>query len=73
MSQATARFATSGMHCSSCAMLIEMTVNDLEGVESTKADHADGVTVVVYDDSVLDAVAIEGAIRSAGYEAIQLA
>ena len=69
MSQITSRLATSGMHCSSCSMLIDMTLGDPAGVEDSKTDHATGVTVVTYDDSLVTADEIIGAIRSVGYEA----
>lgn len=69
MAQVTTRFATSGMHCSSCSMLVDITLGDLEGVIETKTDHAEGVSVVTYDDALVDAEGIIGAIRSAGYEA----
>jgi copper chaperone len=65
----TTTFKTSGMHCPSCSMLIEMNVSDLPGVETVKASHADGVTVVTYDQSQVDAARIESEIRAAGYEA----
>jgi copper chaperone CopZ len=46
-----------------------MTLGDLDGVESSKTDHATGVTVVTYDDQAVDLETIMGAIRSVGYEA----
>lgn len=73
MSRVTARFATSGMHCRSCAMLIDMTVAEVPGVESSESDAAAASTVVVFDDAVVGADAIEAAIRGAGYEASLLA
>lgn len=69
MAQTAARLITSGMHCSSCAALVDMTLRDLDGVESSKTDHATGMTVVTYDDQALDLETIMGAIRSVGYEA----
>ena len=69
MTQITANLATTGMHCSSCAMLIDMTLADVSGVESSHTDHADGSTVVVFDDEVTGVETIIEAIRSAGYEA----
>lgn len=69
MAQVTAELMTSGMHCSSCAMLVDMTVGELEGVESVKTDHATGATVVTFDDERTSVAAIGEAIRSAGYEA----
>ncbi|MDO8987191.1 MAG: heavy-metal-associated domain-containing protein [Coriobacteriia bacterium] len=65
----TITLKTSGMHCPSCSMLIEMNVSDLPGVESVKASHAEGSTVVTYDQNQVDASRIESEIRAAGYEA----
>jgi Cu+-exporting ATPase len=65
----TTTIQTSGMHCPSCAMLIEMNVSDLPGVDSVKASHGDGLTTVSFDESKLDAARIADEIRSAGYEA----
>jgi copper chaperone CopZ len=69
MALQTLRLATSGMHCSSCAMLIDMTLADLDGVETSSTDHADGSTVVTYDDAKTGPDAIIGAIQGAGYDA----
>jgi copper chaperone CopZ len=69
MAQVTANLMTSGMHCSSCAALVDITLGDLAGVESSKTDHATGQTVVVYDDGTVTLDAIIDAIRGAGYEA----
>jgi copper chaperone len=64
----TITFKTTGMHCPSCSMLVELNVSDLTGVESVKASHVDGTTVVTFDETVLDAERIEAEIREAGYE-----
>lgn len=66
------RFSTSGMHCPSCSMLIEMEVSDLAGVESVSSDHREGVTRVRYDDSVCSPTDIVDAITKAGYGATLL-
>ncbi len=60
---------TSGMHCMSCSMLIEMNVGELPGVASVKADYATGVTHVEYDPAQVTVDEIVGAIRAGGYEA----
>jgi Cu+-exporting ATPase len=69
MAVVTKRFATSGMHCPSCSMLIQMDVSDLDGVESVKADHAAGLTEVTYDADVVVPDEIVQAIVKAGYGA----
>ena len=50
-------------------MLVDMTLGDLAGVESSKTDHATGVTVVTYDPDMVSLDDVIGAIRSVGYEA----
>jgi copper chaperone CopZ len=69
MGEATARLKTSGMHCSSCSMLVDLTLGDLPGVASSKTDHASGDTIVAYDPEALGVDAIIEAIRSVGYDA----
>lgn len=67
--EVTNRLNTTGMHCSSCSMLVDMTLGDLEGVVRTSTDHATGVTEVTYDDSTITLEQIIEAIRGVGYEA----
>jgi copper chaperone CopZ len=69
----TIQLKTSGMHCPSCSMLIEMNVSDLPGIESVKASHADGLTTVTYDPNAIDAEKIAAEICTAGYDAEILA
>lgn len=66
---ATTQIKTTGMHCPSCSMLIEMDVTDLPGVESVKASVADGTTDVTYDPTKIDAETIADTIRKLGYGA----
>lgn len=65
----TTRIATTGMHCHSCEMLVQMSVGDLDGVESVVADKAAGVTEVTYDAEKTSADAIVAEIVKAGYGA----
>jgi copper chaperone CopZ len=69
MPRLTAHLKTTGMHCGSCAMLIDMTVGDLEGVDSVKTDYATGTTVVEYESEAVTVPQVIEAIRSAGYDA----
>ncbi|MRR12722.1 copper chaperone [bacterium] len=69
MATVTKRFTTTGMHCPSCSMLIQMDISDLTGVSSVSADHRTGMTEVTYDDSVATADGIIEAIGKAGYGA----
>lgn len=69
MTVAVKRFTTSGMHCGSCSMLVDMTLNDLDGVVSSKTDHVSGITEVTYETGTVTPEGIIEAIRGAGYEA----
>lgn len=69
MSEITARLKTTGMHCRSCSMMVDMTVGELEGVSDVRTDHASGDTVVTYRDDQTSLDAIINAIRGAGYDA----
>jgi copper chaperone CopZ len=50
-------------------MLIELTVDETDGVTSVSCDHATGVTTVEYDASATSPESVAEAIRSAGYGA----
>ncbi len=69
MSQITARLNTTGMHCRSCSMMVDMTVGEIEGVSDVRTDHASGETMVTYDDGQTSIEAIVDSIRGAGYDA----
>lgn len=69
MASKTTKFATSGMHCPSCAMLIEMALGDLAGVVTATSDYRTGVTEVTYDADVLTDEAVADEITKAGYAA----
>ncbi|MBE0416634.1 MAG: heavy-metal-associated domain-containing protein [Coriobacteriia bacterium] len=65
----TVHLNTTGMHCGSCAMLIDMTLGDLEGVSEVKTDYASGLSVVTFDSDRVSVDDLVQAVRSAGYEA----
>jgi copper chaperone CopZ len=69
MAESTLSVKTTGMHCPSCSMLVEMTVGELAGVASVSSDHRTGDTQVTYDPAVVSPEEIVGAIRQAGYGA----
>lgn len=65
----TVKLKTSGMHCPSCSMLIEMNVGDLEGVESVKSNYQTGETDVTFDADKVTTEKMIGEIKQAGYDA----
>lgn len=69
MSEMTeARLMTTGLHCRSCSMLVDMTVGDLDGVESASTDHTTGATDIRFDADAVKLADIVAAIRSVGYD-----
>lgn len=62
------KLVTTGMHCPSCAMLIQMSLEELEGVSEARSDYRTGITEVVYDPGVTNVDRIVAEIRSAGYD-----
>jgi copper chaperone len=69
MSEVTTSLKTSGLHCTSCSMLVDLTVGDLDGVEEVHTDHATGDTVVRFDSDSVSVDQIVDAIRGVGYDA----
>lgn len=64
----TTTFKITGMHCSSCSMLVTMNLEDLPGVASVDCDHATGRTVVEYDSALSTIDELRSAITAAGYD-----
>ena len=69
MSESTAKLKTSGLHCRSCSMLVDMTVGDLAGVSDVRTEHVSGDTEVHFDSDVITLDQIVDAIRGVGYDA----
>jgi copper chaperone CopZ len=69
MALETVRIKTTGMHCGSCSMLVQMTLEDLPGVAEARADVAGSMTEVTFDSSAIDAASLVEAIEKAGYGA----
>jgi len=64
---ATEEFEVIGMHCTSCARLVEMAVGELEGVVSVKVDYPSGRASVEYDPGSVAAAELNKAVEEAGY------
>lgn len=58
----------SGMHCASCAQLIEMEVKEIPGILSLKIDHKSGIAEVEKKPDIDEKLILE-AVKKAGYEA----
>ena len=64
----TYTFTVTGMHCASCGMLIDETLEDLPGVRSSTTSVRAGRTVVEADDTVAPQE-LAAVIAAAGYPA----
>ncbi|MCW5851839.1 MAG: heavy-metal-associated domain-containing protein [Anaerolineae bacterium] len=58
-----------GMHCTNCAMAIDMDLEDLVGVKEAKTNYARSLTQVEYDPARVSLAQILATIRETGYEA----
>jgi Cu+-exporting ATPase len=62
------RLEVRNMHCEGCAERIVSSLNRIEGVESTVADHVKGVVEVVHIDPKVSEGEIRDHLRELGYE-----
>ena len=65
----TYTFTVTGMHCTSCALLIDDTLEDLPGVTRSQTNQRARRTTVDADPKQASIEAILAAIREAGYTA----
>ncbi len=59
-----------GMHCTSCAMVIDMDLEDLEGIKSAKTSYAKAETEVEFDFEKVSLEKIMENIKKSGYNSI---
>jgi len=57
----------SGMHCSSCEMLVKDVLSDDSGVKRVEISHKTGVLEVEYDEKQTNGYAIKSTVRGLGY------
>ena len=58
------------MHCKSCARLIELELNDKDGVQDVSADDVAGEASIEYDPAKIDLEALLQGVRDAGYDVL---
>ncbi len=69
MADKTVTLKTTGMHCRSCAALIQMSVGEIDGVSQVHVDHEAATTEVVYDPETVSVDSIAAEIVKLGYGA----
>ncbi len=57
------------MHCSSCAVNIDLSLEDLDGVVSSKTNYARSISVVDFDPQKTNSKKIITEIEKLGYQA----
>jgi len=63
------KFYLSGMHCASCAGIIERSVKKIPGVKQANVNFAAEKASVIFDENLASLEEIMGAIKKAGYSA----
>jgi Cu+-exporting ATPase len=71
-SQMRISLALSGMHCASCALLVERALKKAPGVKQANVNFAAEKAAVIYDASVANTASLIAAIKKAGYQATAL-
>lgn len=65
----TVIFQLAGLHCTSCTLLIDNTLEDLPGVKSSTANYAQQKVEVHFDPQQITASKLQKAIETLGYGA----
>ena len=63
------KFKITGMHCSSCALTIDMDLEDLEGIKSSSTSYAKQETEVEFDPGKMTDDLVLATIKKSGYTA----
>ena len=61
-----------GMHCSSCAMSIDMDLEDVLGVKEAKTNYAKQESEVEFDEEIVRVEDLIKSIEVTGYRAVLL-
>lgn len=68
MAQREITLNAKGMHCPSCAMLVEMSLTKVDGVKAADVDYAKEKARVTFDDAAATVDELVAAVNAAGYE-----
>jgi len=72
LSNSRVAISISGMHCSSCAGLIEKSLKKINGIKQVNVNFASEKSLVVFDKNIVDLAGIIQAIKKAGYNASEI-
>jgi len=68
----TNTYTIKGMHCASCAIIIEKTLNKAEGVESARVNFGTELVRVVFNKEKTDFQKISKKVEPLGYSLINM-
>lgn len=63
------QFKIEGMHCSSCALSIDMDLEDIEGVKSSHTSYAKQILEVEVDEGKVSPERVIEVVKKLGYKA----
>jgi len=64
-------FKISGMHCTACALNVDLDLEEVAGVKSAKTSYAKQEITVEYDPAVIGESQISASIIKAGYKVVK--
>lgn len=67
----TLNLAINGMHCASCAMTIDGSLEDTPGVIKAKTSYARGEVMVEYDPTQLQPAKLKKVVSDLGYQVVE--
>lgn len=59
-----------GLHCTSCAVNIDLTLEDLPGVTESKTNYQKSTTQITFDPKIIHKKQIIHSIESLGYSVV---
>jgi copper chaperone CopZ len=62
-----AQLKIGGMHCSSCALTIDDTLEEMDGVFASSTQYARSMTAVTFDEKKTTLSDLEKAVQKLGY------
>jgi len=65
-----AKLSLSGMHCSSCSLLIQRSLASLPGVDDVSVNYANQKAIIVYRPSLVSLDTIKKTISATGYQVV---
>lgn len=63
-------FDLKGMHCSSCAVNIDLALEDLEGINKTKTNYAKSKIEICFDPAIIQLEKIKKTVSDLGYSIV---